>query len=475
MDKLPSIVPKKRIAVLGGGCAGLAAALQLVKKGYEVFVFEQASQIGGICGGVTINGNLYDYGPHLFHTVDKDIFYDIKNIAGNDIFPVERSILIKFLGEYFTYPLSLRNIFKKLPFPIIVKSFFSFLFYFFKGIIIKPNPETSETVLIRSYGRTLYELFFKSYITHVWGMPPSGFSPKFAEQRIPKLTTIDFIFKIISGLDALTKRKVSTSDYVEKVEGKLYTTKTGFLGIIVKIGREIEKNGGHVYINKKVIGLKRQGEKITHIITGPNSELFECDGVICTIPLSNMIKMITPSLPPEIVQSAEKLKYRSLVFVGLLIEKEKVLPASFVYFREFSFNRITDFSYFNFEIKPKGHTIIVAEISCGVNDRFWVDDDFCRESVINDLIRENLISRKILKEAHVFRLEHGYPIYELGVEDTLEKLFDSSASINNLMLAGREGRFQYVNAHIAMKMGYEAADMLDKNLKNKPERGAMHE
>ena len=175
MDKPTPVFLKKRIAVLGGGCAGLSAALQLIKKGYEVFIFEQDSQIGGICGGVTINGNVYDYGPHLFHTVDKEIFSDIKNIAGSEMFPVERSILIKFLGEYFAYPLSLRNIIKKLPFFIIIKAFFSFVFYFFKGVVIKPAIETSETILIRSYGRTLYELFFKSYITHVWGIPQSLF------------------------------------------------------------------------------------------------------------------------------------------------------------------------------------------------------------------------------------------------------------------------------------------------------------
>ena len=51
MGKPISVFPKKRIAVLGGGCAGLAAALRLIKKDYEVFIFEQNSQLGGICGG----------------------------------------------------------------------------------------------------------------------------------------------------------------------------------------------------------------------------------------------------------------------------------------------------------------------------------------------------------------------------------------------------------------------------------------
>ena len=465
MGKPDSVSPKKRIAILGGGCAGLAAALRLIKKDYEVFIFEQNSQLGGICGGINLNGNIYDYGPHLFHTTDKEILSDIKNISETVIFPINRTIRIKFLDKYYEYPLSIKDIIFKLSPIVIIKAFFSFIFYVSKGLIVKPLKRNSETVLISSYGRTLYDLFFKAYIIRVWGISPAEFSPKFAEQRIPKITAIDFIFKITSIFDIFVKEKASVNNYVEKVEGALYTTKIGFLGIINKIGEAIESRGGHTCLNKKVIRLECEGSEIKKIIT-QDSEVFECDGVISTLPINNLVRLIKPPFSEEILKSSEQLKFRAIVFVGLLIKKERVLPAAFVYFREHFFNRVTDFSYFNFEISPKGHTIVVAEISCSVNDRFWKDDDFCKKEVIKDLIKEGFISEDILKEVYIYRLEHGYPIYTLGFEEILKKIFKSLGCMRNLTIAGRQGEFQYINAHIAMKMGYEAADLLDMKLKN---------
>src|SRR5690242_19375488 len=46
-----------RIAVIGGGIGGLSAALQLLKAGLDVQVYEQASRIGEIGAGIQISPN----------------------------------------------------------------------------------------------------------------------------------------------------------------------------------------------------------------------------------------------------------------------------------------------------------------------------------------------------------------------------------------------------------------------------------
>jgi phytoene desaturase len=38
---------KKRIAIIGAGPGGLAAAMLLAHEGFEVHVYEQKSQVGG--------------------------------------------------------------------------------------------------------------------------------------------------------------------------------------------------------------------------------------------------------------------------------------------------------------------------------------------------------------------------------------------------------------------------------------------
>lgn len=51
------------VLVAGGGIGGLAAALALVRQGYEVQVFEQAPEIGEIGAGIQL-------GPNAFHALD---------------------------------------------------------------------------------------------------------------------------------------------------------------------------------------------------------------------------------------------------------------------------------------------------------------------------------------------------------------------------------------------------------------------
>lgn len=54
-----------RVAVIGGGWAGMAAAVELAEQGLPVTVFEGAKQLGGRARGIAVNGLVLDNGPHL--------------------------------------------------------------------------------------------------------------------------------------------------------------------------------------------------------------------------------------------------------------------------------------------------------------------------------------------------------------------------------------------------------------------------
>jgi squalene-associated FAD-dependent desaturase len=55
----------RRVAVIGGGWAGLAAALTLVERGVLVTVFEAARRLGGRARRVTVEGAELDNGQHI--------------------------------------------------------------------------------------------------------------------------------------------------------------------------------------------------------------------------------------------------------------------------------------------------------------------------------------------------------------------------------------------------------------------------
>ena len=54
-----------KVAVIGGGWAGLAAAVELAHAGVKVTVFEAAKQLGGRARSVEVNGHTLDNGQHI--------------------------------------------------------------------------------------------------------------------------------------------------------------------------------------------------------------------------------------------------------------------------------------------------------------------------------------------------------------------------------------------------------------------------
>ncbi|MBI5630326.1 MAG: FAD-dependent oxidoreductase [Elusimicrobia bacterium] len=457
------------VVVLGGGCAGLCAAWRLKSLGFSVILLEREDHVGGLAGGIRIGGSVYEYGPHVFHTTDPQILADIKSIMGDELRPYRRTIQIKFLGNYFQFPLRVSDVLFKLPPWTIVMAGASFAYRFVEGALVKPKVENSETVLLRYYGDVLYKIFFKDYILRVWGIPPAQFSPAFARERIPRLNILEWL----EGFSAFARRglararpSLSTRGYVEKVEGPLYTTEEGFSLITRRMGERLAAAGAEIRLATEVSGLRREGKRLAEVLSlGPRGkEALACRGVVNTLPVNEFAGAISPGLGAEVEAAAAQLRFRAIVFVGLKVRRPKVLPASFMYFREHSFNRITDLAHFAFKIEPAGRTLLVAEIACDPRDRFWSDDSAATQAVVADLVRENLLTRAEIEESHVFRARHAHPMYTLGYEDALRTLLAALAGLENVETAGRQGRFQYVNTHVAMKMGYEVADRLAARL-----------
>ena len=54
-----------RVAVIGAGYAGMAAATELAARGIPVTVFEASRMLGGRARAVEVNGRTLDNGQHI--------------------------------------------------------------------------------------------------------------------------------------------------------------------------------------------------------------------------------------------------------------------------------------------------------------------------------------------------------------------------------------------------------------------------
>jgi len=99
----------KKAIVIGAGIAGLASAVRLKSKGYDVSVFEANNYTGGKIHAFEKNGYRFDMGPSLFtmpHLVD-DLF-KIHNLNPRDYFNYhQKEIVCNYFwedGERFSVP-----------------------------------------------------------------------------------------------------------------------------------------------------------------------------------------------------------------------------------------------------------------------------------------------------------------------------------------------------------------------------------
>ncbi|MDP2142650.1 MAG: hydroxysqualene dehydroxylase HpnE [Gallionella sp.] len=81
--------PDTRVGVIGGGYAGMAAAVELAAQGIPVTVFESAKQLGGRARGVEYNGLKLDNGQHLLLGCYRDTLRLIEQVGGD----IERDFL----------------------------------------------------------------------------------------------------------------------------------------------------------------------------------------------------------------------------------------------------------------------------------------------------------------------------------------------------------------------------------------------
>ncbi|MCS7200813.1 MAG: phytoene desaturase family protein [Patescibacteria group bacterium] len=88
----------KKVGIIGGGLGGLAIALLLARKGFNVYLFEKNKQLGGRANFIRDNFYFFDTGPswllmddifeYFFRILDKDFYRELNLIRLDPIFKI---------------------------------------------------------------------------------------------------------------------------------------------------------------------------------------------------------------------------------------------------------------------------------------------------------------------------------------------------------------------------------------------------
>src|SRR3990172_12788380 len=86
-DTRLAVAKRTRVAILGGGPAGLGAAWQLARQGKaDAIVLEQRDDVGGNAGSFELDGLAVDYGSHRLHPAcQPQILEDLRQLLKDDL------------------------------------------------------------------------------------------------------------------------------------------------------------------------------------------------------------------------------------------------------------------------------------------------------------------------------------------------------------------------------------------------------
>ncbi len=455
------------VLVIGGGPCGCSAAWKIAAAGYDVTLVEQREKLGGLASHEKFKGNVAEFGSHVFHTDQSDLLAEVRRIMGAELLEFERQghIHIKFRGHYFAYPLKGTDLIRNLPLSLSVKaalSFFKSLIWY--DLLAKRPMANTEEYLVRKFGEVLYEVFFRDYSRKFWGLPCSELEPSFGQQRIPRSDIFDSAKKVLGTLGL--SKVVDSHPLSETVIGKVFYTEKGIGRVFEKIAAEIIRLKGTILTGTGLTRVLVENRKVVAAVLENGSETIEIrpDYVVSTIPLPVLTQCLGSDAPPEVLQAGEKLTYRSIALVSLLVAKQQIRPAYFTYYRNYAFNRLSEPKNHGLKISPEHYTLAITETACNYGDQVYMGDEAFRGAVVDDMIREGLVTRKEIVDSHHYVWRYAYPVYKLGYLDHLQVIKDYIASLGNISCTGRNGDFCYVNTHVAMHMGMASLEHVRERL-----------
>lgn len=436
--------------VLGAGPAGCGGAAQLRRGGHgTVTLVERAPVVGGNAGSFPCDGIWLDYGSHRLHSAcDPKILGDIRAMLGDDLGHFDRHGRIRLRGRWLHFPIKasdlLLHLDRRFAFGMAAD-------LARKSLGARPaEGESFASVLRANLGPTMCDHFYFPYARKLWGREPEELSGIQARKRVSA-----------GSFQKLLKRLVKPPG-----AGKYYYPREGYGQISRAYAEAARAAGAEVLLETAVEAIEPpdpSGRWRVRVNRGGEARLLEADRLWSTLPVTQVVRMMTPAAPAAVLEAAGQIEYQGMILVYLVVEADQWTTTDAHYFPE-SNVRVTRVSepknYFR-STQPAGRTIICAELPCPPGDPLWdLGDAELGALVAADLARAEVPLPSPPVRVFTRRLRQAYPIYTMGYERALATIDAWLETLPGFLSYGRQGLFAHDNLHHALYMAYSAVDCL---------------
>ena len=436
--------------ILGAGLSGISTAYFLQdEEGFDdITILEMENKIGGLCRSIKKDNYVYDIGPHILFSKDKEMLNLMLSVLDEGKNDLVRSNQILYKGRKIQYPFE--NDLSKLP----EKE----LNYCINAFNHNPYENYSATNMIqfflKTFGEGITNTYLRPYNEKIWKYDPAFMNTSMVD-RIPKPT----------------EEEIRRSAAGETIQGYLhqlyfsFPTKGGIEAVPNGFLKRLNSDKCKVVLNSKVTSIEKKGDKYKVIAAGNE---YEADLIISTIPvqeLSNCYKQATDELKKHV----SDLRYNSIAisFVKLPYDLCGENFAFMIPDKNVIFHRISKMDFLGSEYHhTENEATYMIEVTYRANDQI----DCMNDQEFKKQIKEGLVSIGFAKNIDdvefidITKYKYAYVIYDLNHTKNMEYIRNFYKN-EGIILNGRFGNFEYWNMDRILRESLELKNRLINNEK----------
>jgi protoporphyrinogen oxidase len=442
-----------KVIIMGGGPAGLAAAYDLAKNEIANIVLEKDRQVGGISKTIVYKNYYFDLGGHRFFTKFPEVNELWQEVLAKNFRKTPRLSRIYYRNKFFNYPLTPMNAL----FGVGIGTTSIIILSYLKAKLFPARSEaTFEQWVSNRFGKKLYLMFFKTYTEKVWGIPCTAIQAEWAAQRIKGLSLSSAIYNaLFKPKNTKIKTLIDEFDYPVYGPGMMYNE--------MKTKAELS-GAAKIYSNSEVIKINHTDftiKNIEYIDSNGHYQLLAGSHFISSIPITDLILRLDPPVPSAVLAAAQKLRYRSLITVDIIIKQKKIFPDNWIYIHspEVKLGRIQNYKNWSVNMVPDPQkTSLGLEYFCDEHDELWeLPDTKLFELAAAEVAKIKICRQTDIEDYIIVRVPKAYPVYNLGYKDSLAQIEQYLRQFANLQLVGRYGLFKYNNMDHSIMTGLYAS------------------
>lgn len=479
-EKIQGTVPL-RIAVIGGGLCGLAAAHRLQElsretgRSCDVTLFEGGAQFGGLVRTQRMHGYLVEMGADNFITNKPGAINLCKRIGlERELLSTDatyRRSLVLYRGRpcavpdgfQLLTPASIGSILKSPLFSLSGKLRMALEPFIPKG---KPaDDESLASFVRRRLGRQVLERLVQPMVGGIYTSDPEKLSLR---ATMPRFLEMERQYG--SLLKAMGARAGNDEEKAADSSGARYglfaSLKNGMGDLVARLVERNNEAGVDLRLDSNVASIVRLQEDRAYRVELTDGWRGSFDGVIVALPTRNAANLLAP-LNAELAELLKSIEYASSAIVvsgHKLSDIKDPLNAFGLVIPEIERRRILAVSFTSRKFPgraPEGKVLLRTFVGGAMQPEEFQLNDTEIKGVVERELREILGVKGSPDFMIVSRYPNSMPQYHVGHVALVRKIFSEAETLPNLILAGNA--YEGVGIPDTISSGEKAAESFFRN------------